>query len=107
MTIALPLSPEAPRSRKGPLAWLIVSQALVVLSLFPWAIVAAATLMIVRSMDPAVLAGTIVVVGYPVYSLALAIGAWVSYRRGKTRRAMVLTTLPLVPACTMLLFFLW
>jgi hypothetical protein len=103
-----PTQHDEPRSRKGPLAWLVATQLFVVLSIYPWIIVAMLALITLDvKTAPALWAVLIVVCGYPAYSLYLAFGAWQAYRRGETRRAMVLTTLPLIPALAMLGYLAW
>ena len=99
---------EAPRARKGPRAWLIATQLFVVLTMYPWIIVAMLALMVLDvAGNPSLWAVVAVVWGYPVYSLYLAFGAWLAYRRGETRRAMVLTSIPLIPALAMLGWLAW
>ena len=109
-TIALPASAEAPRTRtRGARAWLIASQALMVLALLPWFV---ASLLSLVKLDSG--AGSpwrwlfaVPVWIYPAAALALSIAAWRSYRRGHARRAMVLTTLPAIPALLLFYYLVW
>ncbi len=95
------------RSGRGPLAWLIVSQALALLSLLPWAVLFA-----LSSLDSGVsgVGGWLVLLivwGYPVVLAACVFMAWRAWRRGNVRRALVASTLPLLWAVPLLGWVGW
>ena len=84
--------------------WLIVSQALAVLSLFFWLLVAGLSVMAFDSGATAE-AWTIVIVvwSYPLWPIAFAIASWIAYARRKDRLAAVLTTLTFLPILLLLM----
>lgn len=99
---------EAPRRPRSARAWLIASQALMLLSLLPWFVVAMISL---AGVDPGAPPGAYVVVAliwaYPLVLLACVVAAWRAWRRGKTRRAMVWTTAPLAATLLLLGYVVW
>jgi len=88
------------RKRPAVLAWLIVSQALYVLSLLPWLMAAGMAVMAfdapgsTKMWQPWLFVG--VIWSYPFWMLACAIVAWVLYARSRVRGAVVATTIPLM-----------
>jgi hypothetical protein len=96
------------RRGRGPLAWLIVSQALALLTLLPWLILFALS----RSgsgapSGPLAWLVLALVWIYPVVLLACMVMSWRAYRRGETRRAAVRTTIPLLWAVPLLVWVGW
>jgi hypothetical protein len=93
-----------PPSRRPVLIWLILSQALAVLSLFFWLLVAGLSVM---AFDSGVTAQAwtfvTVVWSYPLWPIAFAVASWIAYARHRDRLSAVLTTLTFLPA---LLLFL-
>ena len=98
------LETERKRPSRWPiLIWLIVSQALAVLSLVFWLLMAGLSVM---AFDSGVTAGAwtfvIVVWSYPLWPIAFAIASWIAYARRKDRLAAVLTTLTFLPILLLL-----
>ncbi len=91
-------------SRRPVLIWLFISQALAVLSLFFWLLMAGLSVM---AFDSGVTAQAwtfvIVVWSYPLWPIVFAIASWIAYARHRDRLAAVLTTLTFLPV---LLLFL-
>ena len=91
-------------SRQPVLIWLILSQALAVLSLFFWLLVAGLSVM---AFDSGVTAQAwtfvIVVWSYPLWPIAFAIASWIAYARHRDRLAAVLTTLTFLPMLLLVL----
>jgi hypothetical protein len=94
-----------PRSRTGPALWLVATQALALVSLVAWLLVAGFSfiasggdgVMMPRPMLWALWA-------YPVLPLACTVLAWRAFRRGDTRRAVTLATVQLAAAVLVLAF---
>lgn len=87
-----------PPSRRSVLIWLIISQALAVLSLVFWLLMAGLSVMAFDSgVTPEAWTFVIVVWSYPLWPITFAIAAWVAYAFGKDRLAAVLTTLTFLP----------
>lgn len=94
------------RRPKGPLAWLLVSQALTVLSLLPWVLVFA--LSVLGGGGAAWAMPVLALIwAYPLLVLLCMVMAWRAYRRGNGARAMILTTLPLVLAVPLAAYAYW
>ena len=91
-------------SRQPVLIWLILSQALAVLSLFFWLLMAGLSVM---AFDSGVTAQAwtfvIVVWSYPLWPIAFAIASWIAYARHRDRLAAVLATLTFLPMLLLLL----
>jgi hypothetical protein len=87
---------------------MIASQALMLLSLLPWFVVAMLSL---AGADPGAPAGAYAVVAviwaYPLVVLACVAAAWRAWRRGNRRRALIWTTAPLVPTLLLLGYVVW
>jgi hypothetical protein len=96
----------APAPSRAPALWLAVSQLVMLLSLVPWAMIAGLSLVADagRAMLPAPVLWAAWI--YPVLPLACAPLAWSALRRGDARRAVTLTTIPLLAAVP-LLAYLW
>jgi len=101
MSTALPAS----ASRTRPALWMIATQAIVLLSLAAWALLAGLSF-VSSSPDGALLPPPLLWLLrlYPVLPLACVPMAWVAFRRGDLRRARLLTTLPLAGAIPLLVY---
>lgn len=90
----------APSPARGVRTWLIVSQVLYLLSLLPWLGMSGLAFMAfdapgsTEMWGPWIFAGTIW--AYPLLPLVCSIAAWIAYRRGRTRGAAVLTSVPML-----------
>ncbi len=77
--------------------WLIITQVLAVLSLFPWFIIAGLSLL---AFDSGYRLSAILFVVfmwlYPLLPMGCAIRAWWLYLHGKVRGALITTSIPLV-----------
>jgi hypothetical protein len=88
---------EQPK-RTGLLIWMIVSQALMVLSLVIWLLVAGLSVMAFDSgVSAEAWAFVITVWSYPIIPIALVIGSWIAYRRRRNTLAAVLSGLSFAP----------
>jgi hypothetical protein len=99
--------PAQPPSRPGAVvAWLVVSQALGLLSLLPWMMFAGFSLMAFDSESGPGwwLVGPIW--GYPLLPIGTAIAAWLMLARGRIRTAVVLSSLPLLLVVPMLAYII-
>jgi len=107
MTAIEQTSEQTTKSRRGLLIWLIVSQILAVASLLFWLLVAATSVMAFDSgQTPQAWAFVITVWSYPIFPIAMAIGAWIAYARRKNILSAILSGLTFV--LPLLLFiFLW
>lgn len=99
-TAALPA-----RRSTGALAYLIATQVVSVASLLPWVVVTSflegtqGELLWIKLVLAAVIA-------YPLLPIGCAVMAWIAWRRGHTRAAVLWTTAPLVIVIPLLLFTL-
>ncbi|MEW5983800.1 MAG: hypothetical protein AB1806_15725 [Acidobacteriota bacterium] len=95
------------QTRTATLVWLILSQALYILSLLPWLVAAGLAVMAfdapesTRMWQPWLFVG--VVWSYPLWLLACGAAAWVLYARGRHRVAIVATSVPLLAALVLAL----
>ena len=107
MTAIEQTSEQTTKSHRGLLIWLIVSQILAVASLLFWLLVAATSVMAFDSgQTPQAWAFVITVWSYPIFPIAMAIGAWIAYARRKNILAAILSGLTF--ALPLLFFiFLW
>jgi len=84
--------------RTGLLIWMILSQLLAVGSLVIWLLAAGLSVM---AFDSGVTAEAwmivILVWSYPIFPLAIIIGAWIAYKRHKNTLAAVLSGLSFAP----------
>ena len=85
-------------SRKGLIAWMIISQALTLLSLVLWLLVAGLSVMAFDS-GVSTEAWTIVIAvwSYPIIPIMLVIAAWIAFARRKNKLAAVLSGLSFAP----------
>ena len=84
MSIIDQASEQSAKSRRGLLIWLIASQLMAVASLLLWLVVAATSVMAFDSGEsPQAWALVITVWSYPIFPIAMAIGAWIAYARRK------------------------
>lgn len=92
-------------SRARPALWLIATQAVSLLSLAAWALLAGLSF-VTSSAEGALLPRPLMWVlwVYPVLPLVCGAMAWAAFRRGDLRRARTLTTVPLVLAIPLLAF---
>ena len=99
-TIATPAS-----GRTAPALWLAATQLVMLASLAPWAMITGLSFVGTggRALLPASLLWATWI--YPVLPAACAARAWSALRRGDARRAVRLTTLPLVAALPLLAYF--
>lgn len=88
---------EQPK-RTGLVIWMIVSQALMLLSLVIWLLVAGLSVMAFDSGVSAE-AWTIVIVvwSYPIIPIGLVIGSWIAFARRRNKLAAVLSGLSFAP----------
>src|SRR5512141_315361 len=88
---------EQPK-RTGLVIWMIVSQALMLLSLVIWLLVAGLSVMAFDSGVSAE-AWTIVIVvwSYPIIPIVLVIAAWIAFARRKNKLAAILSGLSFAP----------
>ena len=88
-----------------PVTWLIITQILAVLSLPPWLIFAALSLL---GFDSGYQPSAVLIVGaiwlYPLLPLGCSILAWWLYRHGNRRGAVISTSVPLVVVVPLLLY---
>ena len=91
--------------RTGLLIWMILSQLLAVGSLVFWLLAAGLSVM---AFDSGVTAEAWMVVilvwSYPLFPLAIIVGAWIAYKRRKNTLAAVLSGLSFAPPVLCLLF---
>jgi hypothetical protein len=85
--------------------WLIITQGLAALSLFPWLIMAGLSMLAFDSGYGLSAVLFIVLMWlYPLLPLGCAIWAWRLYRHGKVRGALITTSIPLVVALPLVLY---
>jgi hypothetical protein len=85
------------RSHRGVVLWLIASQLLALGTLLVWLAVAGFSFMAFDS-GPSTMAWILVgsVLSYPLWVIFCFVLAWWWYRRGRFRRAVIVTSIPLV-----------
>jgi hypothetical protein len=90
--------PEEKPKRNGLLIWMIVSQALTLVSLLIWLLVAGLSVMAFDS-GVSTEAWTIVIAvwSYPIIPILLVIVAWIAYARHKNTLAAILSGLSFAP----------
>jgi hypothetical protein len=99
-----------PRHRRRVIAWLVISQAVGLLSLAPWLLMAGLSTM---AFDSGYSTGAALFVGavlsYPVLPVGAAIIAWVLFARRRDSAALVATSVPLVLALPLIgwLGYVW
>ena len=97
---------EQPK-RIGLLIWMIVSQLLAAGSLLIWFVMAGLSVMAFDSGEsPQAWAFVIVVWSYPIFPIAMVIGAWIAYKRRKNTLAAILSGLSFAPIIC-LYFYFW
>jgi len=80
------------------LVWMIVSQALTLLSLLIWLLVAGLSVMAFDSGEtPQAWTFVIAVWSYPIFPILMVIGAWIAYARRKNTSAAILSGLSFAP----------
>lgn len=95
-------------SRSVTLPWLVATQAVMLLSLAPWAMITGFSYMTAGAREAFLPAPLLYLVWiYPVLPVVCVAAAWAAHRRGDGRRAMRLTSLPLVAAVPLLAYFAW
>lgn len=83
---------------KGLLIWMIVSQLLTVGSLAIWLVVAGLSFMAFDAGEtPAAWAFVTVVWSYPIFPIAMSIGAWVAYAKRKNKLAAIISGISFAP----------
>ena len=101
------ISPEQTKPRTGLLIWMIVSQLLMVASLFFWIVMAGLSVMAFDSgVTDEAWAFVIAVWSYPVFPLIMVIAAWIAYARHKNKLAAILSGLSFAPPA-LLIAFMW
>ena len=91
-------SPPQPKRRTGLLIWMIVSQLLMVGSLFFWLLGAAFSVMAFDSGNtPEAWRFVILVWSYPIIPLILVIAAWIAFAKRKNILAAILSGLSFTP----------
>ena len=99
-----------PRFPIGGVIWLVISQLVSLLSLIPWLVIAGLSVM---AFDSGVSTEAVLFVGgiwsYPVIVIGLAITAWILFAFKKIKAALVVTSLPVVPALGLLVYlgYIW
>jgi len=90
---------EKPKRSIATLIWLIVSQLLALATLLFWVLVAGLSVMVFdEGSSPVAWAIVIAVWAYPLFPMALAVGAWIAFALRKNRLAAILSGLTFVPA---------
>jgi hypothetical protein len=90
------------------ITWLIITQVLAILSLFPWLIMAGLSLLAFDSgYGPSAMLFVAVIWLYPFLPIGCAIRAWWLYRHGKLRGALITTSIPLVVMLPLVLYGAW
>jgi hypothetical protein len=85
--------------KKQSVVWLIVSQVIGVLALFPWLLYigGASLAAALGSSGRAVFANIFyVIVSYPVVLLVCIVAAWILWRQQKHKTANIITSLPMI-----------
>jgi len=87
------------------LAWMIITQLLMLVSLLGWAVVAGLSFM---AFDAGYSTGAAIFVGviwsYPIIVLISILLAWIAYHRAKHRAAAIWSVFPFLP---IVLYFVW
>lgn len=102
-----------PKRRIGLLIWMIVSQLLMVGTLFFWLVMAGLSVMAFDSgVSAEAWAFVIAVWAYPIFPLLMVIGAWIAFARRKNALAAVLSGLSFAPPALLIVAmvvqsFLW
>ena len=80
------------------MVWLIVSQVIAVLALFPWTLFLGAFALAgaLSTSGPGMENIFWLVVSYPVVLIASIIGAWITFRQKKIQLANILTSIPML-----------
>src|SRR6266540_285143 len=89
---------EEKNKRTGLLVWMIVSQALTLVSLLIWLLVAGLSVMAFDSGETTQ-AWTLVIAvwSYPIFPILMVIAAWIAYARRKNTSAAILSGLSFAP----------
>lgn len=88
--------------------WLIITQVLAALSLFPWFIVAGLSVLAFDSgYGLSAVLFVVLIWLYPLLPLGCAIRAWWLYRHGQQRSALIMTSIPLVVVLPLVLYTIW
>jgi len=91
-------------SRRPILIWLIISQLLALASLFFWLVAAGLSVMAFDSgVTQQAWNFVIAVWAYPIWPIAFAIAAWVTYARKKNNLAAILSTLTFLPVLVLII----
>jgi hypothetical protein len=97
-------NPVPAPSRKGLVIWLIISQLLTVASLFIWLLAAGLSVMAFDSGVTQEAWNVVIAVwAYPLFPLALVIGAWIAFARRKNRLAAILSGISFLPPFVLML----
>jgi hypothetical protein len=87
-----------PPKRTGLLIWMIVAQLMAVGSLLIWLVMAGLSVMAFDSGESTgAWAFVIAVWSYPIFPIAMSIGAWIAYTRQKNKLAVILSSLSFAP----------
>lgn len=87
-----------PKKRTGLLIWMILSQLIAVGSLVFWLVAAGLSVMAFdQGSTPEAWTFVLLVWSYPLFPLAIIIGAWIAYRRRRNTLAAVLSGLSFAP----------
>jgi hypothetical protein len=99
----MPTPKSKPKRRTGLVIWLVISQLLAAVTLFLWSLAAAIGYSFINTSGEAPSALLIVLWLYPLFPLAMIIGAWIAFRRHKDRQAAIFSGLSFaLPALYML-----
>jgi hypothetical protein len=98
-------SGQQPKPRTSLVIWLILSQLLALGSLVIWALMAGLSVM---AFDAGVTAEAwifvLIVWSYPIFPLAMIVGAWIAFAKRRNRMAAVLSGLSFAPPFLLILF---
>ncbi len=88
--------------------WLILTQVLATLSLFPWLIMTGLSLLAFDSgYHLSAILFVVLIWVYPLLPLGCAIRAWWLYRHDKVRGALITTSIPLVVVLPLMFYGIW
>jgi hypothetical protein len=88
--------------------WLILTQVLATLSLFPWLIIASLSLLAFDSgYRVSAILFVVLIWLCPLLPLGCAIQAWWLYRHDKVQGALIATSIPLVVVLPLMFYGIW
>jgi hypothetical protein len=93
--------------RNGVVIWLMASQLIGLLSLLPWLVFAAQAYTVVTSGITSGLGPYYAILAYPLLPVGLALLAWILFAARKDIGALVSSSLPLLVALPMVLYYVY